>query len=214
MLKHLRHHIRLLSSIAVAILLYFLLPSHLPWLTRTLISWNAWVLIFVLLIYTLMANMDAKQISKKYEPEDQAAPIILIISIVGAIVAMASIIAVLSGLEGVSTSKKCLHIVLAALTVINTWVLIPTMFTLHYADMYYSVGAKERPLRFPDSKDPVFWDFAYFSFTISAACQTADVSTAQGTIRKVVIAHSVLAFFFNASILGFAINVTAGLIGK
>ena len=214
MLKHLRHHIRLLSSIAVAILLYFLLPSHLPWLTRTLISWNAWVLIFVLLIYTLMANMDAKQISKKYEPEDQAAPIILIISIVGAIVAMASIIAVLSGLEGVSTSKKCLHIVLAALTVIDTWVLIPTMFTLHYADMYYSVGAKERPLRFPDSKDPVFWDFAYFSFTISAACQTADVSTAQGTIRKVVIAHSVLAFFFNASILGFAINVTAGLIGK
>jgi len=214
MLKHLRHHIRLLSSIAVAILLYFLLPSHLPWLTRTLISWNAWVLIFVLLIYTLMANMDAKQISKKYEPEDQAAPIILIISIVGAIVAMASIIAVLSGLEGVSTSKKCLHIVLAALTVIDTWVLIPTMFTLHYADMYYSVGAKERPLRFPDSKDPVFWDFAYFSFTISAACQTADVSTAQGTIRKVVIAHTVLAFFFNASILGFAINVTAGLIGK
>jgi len=194
--------------------LYFLLPNHLPWLTRTLISWNAWVLIFVLLIYTLMANMDAKQISKKYEPEDQAAPIILIISIVGAIVAMASIVAVLSGLEGVSTSKKCLHIVLAALTVIDTWVLIPTMFTLHYADMYYSVGAKERPLRFPDSKDPVFWDFAYFSFTISAACQTADVSTAQGAIRKVVIAHTVLAFFFNASILGFAINVTAGLIGK
>jgi uncharacterized membrane protein len=214
MLKHLRHHIRLLSSIAVAILLYFLLPNYLPWLTRMLISWNAWVLVFVMLIYTLMANMDAKQISKKYEPEDQAAPIILIISIVGAIVAMASIVAVLSGLEGVSTSEKCLHILLAALTVIDTWVLIPTMFTLHYADMYYSVGAKERPLHFPDSKDPVFWDLAYFSFTISAACQTADVSTAQGTIRKVVIAHTVLAFFFNASILGFAINVTAGLIGK
>jgi uncharacterized membrane protein len=29
-----------------------------------------------------------------------------------------------------------------------------------------------------------------------------------------VIAHSVLSFFFNVSVLGFAINVTAGLIGK
>jgi uncharacterized membrane protein len=214
MFKHLVHHVRLLASIAVAILLYFLLPRQLPWVTRFLISWNTGVLLYVVLIYTLMANMDAKQISKKYEPEDQAAPFILIVGIIGAIVAMGSIVAFLSGLEGTSTSEKCLHIVLAALTVIDTWVLIPTMFTLHYADMFYSVSAKERPLRFPDSKDPVFWDFAYFSFTISAACQTADVSTAQGTIRKVVIAHSVLAFFFNASILGFAINVTAGLIGK
>src|SRR4051812_34148246 len=135
MLKHLLHHVRLLSSIATAILLYFLLSSHLPWLTRFLISWNVWVLLYIVLIYTLMANMDAKQISKKYEPEDQAAPVILVISIIGAIVAMASIVAILSGLEGVSTPEKNLHIVLAALTVIDTWVLIPTMFTLHYADM-------------------------------------------------------------------------------
>ena len=32
-------------------------------------------------------------------------------------------------------------------------------------------------------------------------------------VRKVVIAHTVVSFLFNASILGFAINVTAGLIG-
>jgi uncharacterized membrane protein len=59
----------------------------------------------------------------------------------------------------------------------------------------------------------VFWDFAYFSFTIAAACQTADVATNQVAIRKVVIAHTVLSFVFNAAVLGFAINVTAGLIG-
>jgi uncharacterized membrane protein len=60
---------------------------------------------------------------------------------------------------------------------------------------------------------PVFWDFAYFSFTIAAACQTADVLTTRRSIRKVVIAHELISFLFNASILGFAINVTAGLIG-
>jgi uncharacterized membrane protein len=96
---------------------------------------------------------------------------------------------------------------------IDSWLLVPTMFTTHYADMFYSVGKAERPLSFPQTEMPAFWDFAYFSFTIAAACQTADVSTKNAGVRKAVIAHTVVSFLFNASILGFAINVTAGLIG-
>jgi uncharacterized membrane protein len=88
------------------------------------------------------------------------------------------------------------------------------MFTTHYADMFYSADEKNRPLFFPETDMPVFWDFAYFSFTIAAACQTADVLTRRSSIRKVVIAHELISFAFNASILGFAINVTAGLIGN
>jgi uncharacterized membrane protein len=80
--------------------------------------------------------------------------------------------------------------------------------------MFYSVQEPDRPLRFPETAMPVFWDFAYFSFTIAAACQTADVSTTRGSIRRVVIAHELISFVFNASILGFAINVSAGLIGS
>src|SRR3979490_1047691 len=79
-----------------------------------------------------------------------------------------------------------------------------------YAEMFDSAKEGDRPLRFPETPMPVFWDFVYFSFTIAAACQTADVSTTQRSIRKVVIAHTLVSFFFNASILGFAINVTAG----
>jgi uncharacterized membrane protein len=86
------------------------------------------------------------------------------------------------------------------------------MFTVHYADMFYSADADHAPLLFPDTPEPVFWDFAYFSFTIAAACQTADVSTRQAGIRRVVIAHSIISFLFNLAILGFAINVTAGLL--
>jgi uncharacterized membrane protein len=39
------------------------------------------------------------------------------------------------------------------------------------------------------------------------------VSTQHADIRRIVIAHTLISFLFNASILGFAINVTAGLIG-
>jgi uncharacterized membrane protein len=64
---------------------------------------------------------------------------------------------------------------------------------------------------FPETRRPLFWDFAYFSFTIAAACQTADIATANTSIRKAVLAQSLIAFVFNASILGFAVNVSAGL---
>jgi uncharacterized membrane protein len=79
--------------------------------------------------------------------------------------------------------------------------------------MFYGAAPEDRPLHFPQTPGPVFWDFAYFSFTIAAACQTADVATNQVVIRKVVIAQTVISFVFNAAVLGFAINVTAGLIG-
>jgi uncharacterized membrane protein len=39
------------------------------------------------------------------------------------------------------------------------------------------------------------------------------VSTTNAAIRRTVIAHTLISFLFNATILGFAINVTAGLIG-
>jgi uncharacterized membrane protein len=40
------------------------------------------------------------------------------------------------------------------------------------------------------------------------------VATAGGPIRKVVTSHAVLSFVFNLSILGFAINVSAGVVGS
>jgi uncharacterized membrane protein len=87
------------------------------------------------------------------------------------------------------------------------------MFSIRYADMFYSVlDSDAPPLSFPDTAEPLFWDFVYFAFTIGVACQTADVSTRHTGIRKLVIIHSVIAFVFNLAILGFAINVSAGLL--
>lgn len=214
MIKLVSHHSRLLLSISAASVLFFLLPADWATITRLLVSWNVGVLMFLMLVFWLMTRLSATQISERYQDEDETAPVILIISVIAAILAMVSIVAFLAMLDQVSEAEKSLRITLVAFTVIDAWMLIPTMFTLHYADMFYSAAPDARPLRFPDTQTPAFWDFAYFSFTIAAACQTADVSTTQGAIRKVLIVHCVLSFFFNAAILGLAINVTAGLTGS
>jgi uncharacterized membrane protein len=160
-----------------------------------------------------MTRLSAVSICSRYIEEDESAQFILTIVVFAALLSVAAIVEQLATLKQVTGGERAGHIALAALTLVNSWLLVPTMFTTHYADMYYSASDHDRPLMFPNTAMPVFWDFAYFSFTIAAACQTSDVSTTDQSVRKVVIAHTLVSFFFNASILGFAINVTAGLIG-
>jgi uncharacterized membrane protein len=71
-------------------------------------------------------------------------------------------------------------------------------------------------LRFPDDPPPTpdYWDFLYFSFTVAVTAQTSDISVVTPSMRKVVLAHSVLAFLFNVAILGATVSLVSGLIAK
>jgi uncharacterized membrane protein len=185
-----------------------------PWaiLTRALVGWNAAVLILLPLTYMHLRGLNAKQLRERYRADDPSASVILLVVVGSAILSVAAIVAFLGTLKSVAPHDKLAHVLLAALTIIDSWLLVPTMFTVHYADMFYSAEVGEQPLRFPETPEPVFWDFAYFSFTIAAACQTADVETTQVAIRRTVMAQSIISFLFNLAILGFAVNVTAGLL--
>jgi uncharacterized membrane protein len=204
-------HIKLLTSVVAGIALFFLLPADWTVLTRVLVSWNSGVGMFIVWVFVWMNNCNAEQLYLRYKEEDETAAIILFVVVCAALLSLVAIVLLLSTVKQVAGLERALHVGLAGLTVMSSWLLVPTMFTLHYADAFYSASDDDRPLLFPQTRRPVFWDFAYFSFTIAAACQTADVSTANTPIRRTVLAHSVIAFAFNAFILGFAVNISAGL---
>jgi uncharacterized membrane protein len=207
------YHSRLWTSVGISCLIYFLLPQQWSTLTRVLVCWNCGVGLFLALIFLWMRRLTADQICSRFIEEDESAPIIVAAVTVAAMLSLVAIIEPLATLKQAAGTARAGHMALAALTLVNSWILVPTMFTTHYADLFYSAPERDRPLRFPETEMPIFWDFAYFSFTIAAACQTADVSTLNVAARKAVLAHTLISFLFNASILGFAINVTAGLIG-
>jgi len=207
------YHPRLWIAVAAGCAVFFFLPAHWSILSRVLVCWNCGVALFLVLVFVWMSALTAEQICSKYIEEDESAPIILAVVTMTALLSLIAIVEPLATMKQVAGTERSAHFALATVTLVNSWILVPTMFTTHYADLYYSAQEEARPLHFPQTPMPVFWDFAYFSFTIAAACQTADVSTLNAGARKSVIAHTVISFLFNASILGFAINVTAGLIG-
>lgn len=206
------NHARLWLAVICGVVVFIVLPGQWQRLTRALFAWNVAVLFLMPLIFLHHGGLSAAQLRERYRADDPSAPVILLVVVAAAIVSVAGIVAFLPTLKSVAPSEKVGHLLLATVTIFDSWLLVPTIFTVHYADAFYSAQPSRQPLLFPRTSEPLFWDFAYFSFTIAAACQTADVSTADVGIRRVVIAHSIISFLFNVAILGFAINVTAGLL--
>jgi uncharacterized membrane protein len=213
MLDLFRYHLRIWIGAALGLGVFVALPGDWSFVTRLLVAWDGGVTSFLVLLWIWMSGLTAQQICSRYIEEDASAPVILVVVTFAAALSLIAIVEPLATLRHLSGSERTWHFVLAALTLADSWLLVPAMFTTHYADMYYSCAKADRPLSFPDTDMPIFWDFAYFSFTIAAACQTADVFTRRASVRRWVLIHEVISFLFNASILGFAINVTAGLIG-
>lgn len=206
--RHLKISIALIVGIAICVLL----PASWAFNARMLIGWDCGVTLFLVMISLWMRNLTPAQICSHYMDEDPSAPIILAVAVAAALLSLLAIVEPLATLRQVGHGQRVWRFALAAVTLIDSWLLVPAMFTMHYADMFYSSRPDDRPLAFPRTEMPAFWDFAYFSFTIAAACQTADVSTTHVSIRRVVILHEIVSFAFNVAILGFAINITAGLL--
>ena len=118
--------------------------------------------------------------------------------------ALASLAAIIAELGvGQGGKRTGAQLTLATVTIFLSWVFIHTIFALNYAHDYYGEhGAKRSGLKFPDDEDPDYWDFVYFSFVVGMTCQVSDVAVASQPIRRTVIAHGVVSFFFNTRAAG------------
>ena len=206
-------HPRLWLGMIAGVGTFVFAPAEWPLLARVLMAWNSGVVLFLVLIYIWMFRLDAKGLHARYQDGDPTAPVILLVVTLAALLSIAAIIVLLAPVKHFPATQRTLHVALAAGTIVASWMVVATMFTIHYANMFYG-SLDDPPLRFPETARPIFWDFIYFSFTIAAACQTSDVVTTQVSIRRVVTAQTLIAFLFNVSILGFAVNVSAGLLGE
>jgi uncharacterized membrane protein len=116
-------------------------------------------------------------------------------------------------------------VALAGLTILLSWVFAQTMFALHYAHEFYGdrrgtravKGDKLTPshaggLAFPEEPTPDYWDFLYFSFVVGMTCQVSDVQVTSRSMRRLTLAHGLVAFLFNTVILALSINIAAGLL--
>jgi len=203
---------RLLVALAAGALLTLLLPGDWRWATRLLVAWDAGAILYLGLLATTMFTETVDEIRARAERQDEGAPAILVISCLAASASLAAIAVQLAGIGALPTDQRGIHLALGGVTILCSWTLLHAFFTLHYAGIYYRGGKAEPCLDFPGKGDPDYVDFLYFSYTIGCTSQTSDTAVTTRHARGIVLAHSVLTFIFNTSILAMAINVGASLV--
>jgi uncharacterized membrane protein len=208
-----RHRPRLALALAVGIVVAVAAPVDGA-VKRFLLGWTATVWSYLVLIGWLMAQASRARVRWISEQEDPNAALVLALMSCMAVGSLGAIIVELGSASVLDLTDRILHYLLAAATVLGSWFMLNTIFAFHYAHVYYRSAADSRPLRFPEggSFEPDYWDFLYFSLTIGVAAQTSDVDVLTTSMRKAVIAQSVLVFLFNLAIIGLSINVAAGLL--
>lgn len=213
--KIVRAHPRLIGAIVAGIAVGLALPLQWHTVVRTLIGWNVTVWLYLVLMAWLMMRASHVRVRKIAEQEDQNAGVILAIMSLAAIVSIAAIILELSTVRGLPFSFRLSHYAFTGVTVLGSWFLVATLFTFHYARIFYRSPIERRALSFPEKEaNPDYWDFLYFSFTIAVAAQTSDVIIMSHSMRKIVLAQSILSFLFNVAILGLSINIAASMVGS
>ncbi|MBO3459646.1 MAG: DUF1345 domain-containing protein [Aetokthonos hydrillicola CCALA 1050] len=217
--KNLDSRPRLVISAIFAGLVWTVLPSWLRFPSQTLCTWNSGIDCFLALTWWIMVRATPEHM-RRYAQREYAGRLALFSIIVGA--ACASVLAIgflLSdnNKKGQPTPILALHVALAVMTIVGSWLLVHTMFALQYAYNYYHGSESNKDelaggLDFPEDREPDYWDFLYFSFVIGMTSQVSDIQTTSRFMRRLALIHGVLSFFFNTTILAMTINIIAALI--
>jgi len=106
-------------------------------------------------------------------------------------------------------------LVLSVVAVLLSWVVLHTTFGVHYARLYYE--AKDihgRPFKegrrsgfhFPGTETPNYIDFLYVAFTVALTYSMSDVVVENPLMRRTVLIHSLISFFFYSTVLAGVLN--------
>jgi len=203
------------------------------WVLRLVTFWDVWALLYLGLTWILIIRSSAQQtrqwaLDQRIPPHPQLSILrsvilrvmralflvsrtsslffIVFVSLVGLVLAtsLVPVVRDLSTIGGISVA------VMSALGVISAWAILHTSYALHYAYQYYRSEESAGGLAFPSDQSPDQLDFAYFAFTIGTSFAVSDVNVTDQAIRRAVLGHQVLSFFYNTSVLALVINLVTG----
>ncbi len=102
-------------------------------------------------------------------------------------------------------------VAVALLTVVVSWTLVNTVFTLHYAHLYYT--EPHGGVEFADEEGPPdYRDFAYVAFTVGMCYQVSDTTLSTRHMRRTALRHAIIAYIFGVVIVATTINIIAGFL--
>jgi uncharacterized membrane protein len=200
---------RTFIAVAIGIVAFFLMPGSFRLVTRLVVGWDVFAALYLVLAYIMMLRCGVAHIRRSAVLQDDGRFLILLVTALGAFASLAAIVFELGASKGSASG-----LILATVTMVLSWAVVHTAFSLHYAHEFYR-GHKPGGLQFPSGDEHVeadYWDFVYFSFVVGMTAQVSDVGITDKIIRRTATVHGIISFAFNTALLALMVNIAASAI--
>lgn len=203
---------RLIIAAAVGVFATLLTSSELPLRVRAVVGWDAGALVFTVLAWIMIARASPSSTRTRAALEDPGRRLVFFLALTASLFSLFAAVVVLREIRSLPPAQVPIWTGLALASVVLSWVVTHTVFTLRYAHLYYRRHTTTRCLQFPGTDAPSDLDFAYFAFTIGMCFQVSDVVVTTSRARRAVLLHGVMSFVYNTTILALSLNLVTTLL--
>ena len=204
-------HVRFFTAMVCGALAYAgAQAAGLP--TPALAAGDAFYAIFLILCLVMIVGQTAKDLKRRAKNEDEGVVIVVLITVA----TMGFFCAAAFEALGRKHALDIGAFIMAGVGALLGWFVLHTVMAFHYANLHYFDDPQTSAddggdLDFPGRELPCAWDFLYFSFVIGMTCQVSDVQVKTMVMRRAVLGHGVVSFFFNTVFIAMAVNAGVAL---
>jgi uncharacterized membrane protein len=171
-------------------------------------GWIVGVAVFLVWTWLVLWRMDGKRTKSHATGEDLTRRVAHFVMLLASAASVGGVghLLIAGSLHGKESLAAAL---IGVVSVAAAWCVVHTVFTLHYAKLYYT--APDRPIEFNNPELPAYSDFAYLAFTVGMAYAVSDNNLKTQAIRKKVLLHGLISYVLGAAVIAVTINLLAGL---
>jgi len=209
--RHFYQHHRFYIGAAGAIAAFFAASGN-SLAVRGIAAADAFFLIYLVLLIVFAVGSTPESTMKHARVEDEGVFLVTALTLGAVISSLTAIFTLMTSSE--SVTGWAIGAAIAAIPL--GWATVHASAALHYSRLHYAQdedGGSREGLKFPCDEEPDVIDFLYFSFVLGMTAQTSDVEVSGRRMRRSVLVHSIVAFFYNTVILALTVNAAVQLAG-
>jgi uncharacterized membrane protein len=203
--------VRLVVSTFIGLVTGAVMGFHAHWQLALLAGWVATALTFLLLAWLAVHGLDAEATWELAGREDPSRAVTDLILIVASVASLGSVALVIASAGKAGSAASLAQVGLGVLSVVASWAMVHTLYTLRYARLYF-IDGDEGGIEFNSPDRPQYSDFAYVAFTLGMTYQVSDTALKTASLRATALKQAVLSYLFGAVIIAITINLVAGLL--
>ncbi|TLM80750.1 DUF1345 domain-containing protein [Pseudarthrobacter sp. NamE5] len=190
------------------------------WVEAPSVGWGTAALTYVVWVWIVVGGMDPGQTRAHATAEDPSRSVTDVLILAANMASLAAVGAVVVDSHQGDGGNRLGGGLLALASVALSWMLVQTLFTLRYAELYYSgdeVGRNDGShepaggIDFNQDEPPRYSDFAYLATSLGMTYQVSDTNLQNHRIRAEALKQGLLSYLFGTIILAATINLVIGL---